>query len=159
MIEFLYVFCGLALPFFYAPQIVRLARDQTKLAGYSLSKSVTQFALRLPALFFVVTVVQNPLMNLVVGLDVLGRAVELGVALWSTKRQGVSLRSIGAGWLANIHPLSAGWRRVAAIGVACGSLAVFVSHAIDDTRHMKNESHQNGQTQHFPDTGGFLDSQ
>lgn len=155
MIEFIYVFCGLALPFFYAPQIIRLARDQTKLAGYSVGKSAIQFSLRIPALIFALFVVQHPLMNLVVGLDVAGRAIELGVALHSMHRQGVSLQSIASGWMDNIHPSSVGWKRLATAVAASASLAVFVSHAIEDDNQFAS-----GEIPFklVPTTGGYLDS-
>lgn len=156
MIEFIYVFCGLLLPAFYIPQILRVAKDQSKLAGYSLGKSVSQLILRIPALIFAVFIIEHPLMNLVVGLDVLGRAIELGVAFWSMQRQGVSIGAITSSWATNLHPLSVGWRRLASGAVACGCLAVFVSHAIDDDRP---RAHSDSTHKVVPSTGGYLDSQ
>lgn len=156
MIEFVYVFCGLILPAFYIPQIIKLSKDQTKLAGYSIGKAISQFLLRIPALIFTIFIIKHPLMNLVVVLDVLGRGIELGVALIAMRRQGVSIKSIALGWLRAMHPIAFGWRRFAAMAVASGSLAVFVAHAIENT-----EETTPAPTYAVPEpgTGGFLDSQ
>ena len=90
MIGLLYVASGLLLPLFYAPQILRLRRDATKLDSYSLSKAVAQFLLRIPALLFAIAVVRNDLMIFVVALDLVGRFTEVAVALSSLRRQGYS---------------------------------------------------------------------
>lgn len=137
MIEFLYVFSGLVLPAFYLPQILKLARDQTGLAGYSLGKATSQLLLRLPALVFVVTVVQNPLMNLVVSMDVLGRGVELVTAIASLRRQGVCVKGIARGWLASLRPSATGWPRFVGTVVGVAVLAAIVSNQTDHEAEAK----------------------
>lgn len=131
MIEFVYVFCGLVLPAFYIPQILKLTRDNSRLAGFSLGKAVSQLILRVPALVFAVFVVKHPLMNLVVGLDVIGRSIELGVALFSLKRQGMCWRAMAYDWLSKFHPQELGWKRLAYLFIGSGGVAAFVAHAID----------------------------
>lgn len=88
-IEYLYLISGVILPLFYVPQILRFGHDTTQLASYSLSKAACQFLLRVPALLFAVLVVQNGFMNFVLGLDLLGRAIELATAVTALRRQGV----------------------------------------------------------------------
>ena len=90
MIGLLYVASGLLLPLFYAPQILRLRRDATKLDSYSLSKAAAQVLLRIPALLFAIAVVRNDLMIFVVALDLVGRFTEVVVALSSLRKQGCS---------------------------------------------------------------------
>jgi len=137
LIEFLYVFSGLMLPAFYLPQILKLARDQTGLAGYSLGKATSQLLLRLPALVFVVAVVQNPLMNLVVSMDVLGRGVELVTALTSLRRQGLCIKGIARGWLASLRPSATGWPRFVGTVVGVAVLAAIVSNQTDHEAEAK----------------------
>ena len=68
-IEIAYLLTGLILPVFYIPQIVRLLRDSTGIASYSLYKASWQFMLRLPNLVFVVVVVQNRFMLVMLVAD------------------------------------------------------------------------------------------
>lgn len=88
MISLLYVASGLLLPLFYAPQILRLRCDATKLGSYSLSKAAAQLLLRVPALLFAIAVVRNDLMIFVLALDLAGRSADVAVALGSLRRQG-----------------------------------------------------------------------
>ena len=93
-IEFAYLLSGIVLPLFYAPQVIKILNDDTLLSSYSLSKSTIQGALRFPALLFGIYVVNNALFTLIVSLDLLGRSIEFGSALWSLRRQGCSPRQI-----------------------------------------------------------------
>jgi len=89
-----YVTTGLALPLFYWPQIRRIHFDSTRLASYSMGKSLVQLLLRLPALLFFTVIIGNPLMITVVTADVAGRLAEYLSAIHSLRRQGVSWSQI-----------------------------------------------------------------
>lgn len=95
IVEVVYLASGLVLPIFYLPQIVKLYGDSTRLASYSLSKAFAQFLLRLPTLVFALMVVDNTFMSIVLIADLMGRAVELGMAIWSLSMQQMTWREIG----------------------------------------------------------------
>lgn len=87
VIAWAYLVSGLVLPLFYLPQILRFRTDRTRLASYSMSKSVAQFLLRGPTLVFALVVVQHDFMTFVLSLDLLGRAAELWAAVAALRRQ------------------------------------------------------------------------
>lgn len=93
MIEIVYLVSGLILPAFYIPQIIKLYRDESGLASYSIAKSAAQLFLRLPALAFSLFVVKSDYMNAVLAADVVGRVVEFGVAMLALRRQRFSAAS------------------------------------------------------------------
>ena len=162
MVELLYFASGLILPAFYVPQIVRLLRDDTGLAGYSIGKSASQFALRWPALLFSILVVKNDLMTLVVALDALGRTIELGSAIWSLRRQKRSVVAIAKGWameLWGFRPSRLGWRRYMAILAATSLFATLVSHALvtQSNREQSPNLRAPLATEPATTTGGYLD--
>lgn len=93
-VELLYLISGVVLPLFYLPQILRFRGDQTRLASYSLSKSLCQLLLRVPAMIFALVVVQNTFMTFVLALDLAGRAFELFAAILTLRSQGQTTRDI-----------------------------------------------------------------
>ena len=95
-VEIAYLASGVLLPVFYLPQILKLWRDKTRLGSYSLSKATAQLVLRLPVLVFAVVVVKHDYMTMVVTGDVLGRVVELAVALRALRHQGVPADEVAA---------------------------------------------------------------
>ncbi|OYU43790.1 MAG: hypothetical protein CFE44_16460 [Burkholderiales bacterium PBB4] len=105
VVELVYVVAGIALPAYYLPQILVCARDQTRLASYSMSKAATQWALRAAMLPFVFGV-GNATMTWVVSLDFMGRTAEFGVALSSLLGQGLAPTAV----VRRCFPIP--WRRV-----------------------------------------------
>lgn len=103
MIELVYILSGVVLPVFYGPQVIRLLKDRSNLASYSLSKSVIQLALRFPALVFGVLVVSSPAFVFCVALDLLGRVCECSAAILALSRQGNSTFEI----LSRMNPFAA----------------------------------------------------
>lgn len=95
-VEMAYLVSGVLLPVFYAPQIVKLWRDTTRLGSYSLSKATAQLALRVPVLVFAVVIVNHSFMTFVVLADMLGRMLELAVALRALRHQGVPVHEVAA---------------------------------------------------------------
>lgn len=93
MIEIAYLISGLILPLFYLPQIFKLRQDKSLLASYSMSKSAAQFILRLPTLAFAYVIVGSPFMNIVLTADVIGRGIELIMAVRAMDRQGASAKA------------------------------------------------------------------
>lgn len=89
VITAVYMAAGMILPLYYVPQIVRLAKDDSGLESYSMSKSATQTSLRIVMMPFVFGV-GNLTMTFIVSLDLLGRLVELGTAVAALRRQGFS---------------------------------------------------------------------
>lgn len=92
--EIVYVAAGVALPAYYLPQMAKCARDNTRLASYSMSKAGTQLVLRLAMLPFVFGV-GNITMTCVVSLDFAGRLAEFAIAVASLHRQGMTWRQVG----------------------------------------------------------------
>lgn len=78
---------GLILPLFYIPQIQKLRRDHSGLAAYSLRKAIAQLALRGVGMVYIVVVNQDPFIVLVIAADVLGRSIELAVAITALRQQ------------------------------------------------------------------------
>lgn len=93
LITFAYIAAGMILPLYYVPQILRLAKDDSGLESYSMSKSATQTSLRIVMMPFVFGV-GNMTMTCIVSLDLLGRLVELGTAVVALRRQGFAWRRI-----------------------------------------------------------------
>ena len=87
MMDWLYLATGLTLPLFYIPQILKLLRDHTKLAAYSMTKAIAQLLLRAVGLLYVFTVNLDPNIMIVIGADVLGRSIELAVAINAMHKQ------------------------------------------------------------------------
>lgn len=92
--EALYLASGVILPLYYAPQIRACVRDDTRLEAYSLRKAANQLALRVAGMPFLVGTIGNHFLTFVVCLDVAGRSCEVGAALYSLRRQGVSWSDI-----------------------------------------------------------------
>lgn len=93
LITLTYIAAGMILPLYYVPQILRLAKDDSGLESYSMSKSATQTTLRVAMMPFVFGV-GNMTMTFIVCLDLLGRLIELGTAVSALRRQGFAWRRI-----------------------------------------------------------------
>ena len=130
-IEIAYLLTGLILPVFYIPQIVRLLRDSTGIASYSLYKASWQFMLRLPTLVFAVVVVQNGFMIVVLAADLTGRVGEIAAAVHSLRRQAFKWPAI----LERMHPswLPGGAHLVQTILIIGNAIRAFLRKG--DTRH------------------------
>ena len=87
MMDWFYLATGLTLPLFYIPQILKLLRDHTELAAYSMTKAIAQLLLRAVGMVYVFTVNLDPNIMIVIGADVLGRSVELAVAISAMRKQ------------------------------------------------------------------------
>lgn len=130
-IEIAYLLTGLILPVFYIPQIVRLLRDSTGIASYSLYKAAWQFTLRLPTLVFAVVVVQNGFMIVVLAADLTGRVGEIAAAVHSLRRQAFKWPAI----LERMHPswLPGGAHLVQTILIIGSAVRAFLRKGV--TRH------------------------
>lgn len=93
LVQLVYIAAGLLLPLYYVPQIRRCLQDRTLLLSYSLGKSGTQLLLRIIMMPFVFKI-GDATMCVIVGLDLVGRAAELGAAVRSLRNQDESWSAI-----------------------------------------------------------------